>query len=59
MTIWFEHKFDLSIDKGLNSFKQSMKYNNFKRWFNSMKEELKSMMANILWDLDKLPQYSK
>lgn len=59
MTIWFEYKLDLSIDKGLNSFKQSMKYNNFKRWFNSMKEELKSMMANILWDLDELPQYSK
>lgn len=59
MTIWFAHKFDLSIDNGLNSFKQFMKYNNFKKWFDSMKEELKSMMANILWDLDELPQYSK
>jgi len=36
-----------------------MKSNNSKKWFDTMKEELRSMDDNKLWDLVELPKSAK
>jgi len=46
-----EHECDLSIDEDLVSFRQAMESNNSEKWFDAMKEELKSMDDNKVWDL--------
>ena len=59
MVYLLEHECDLSVDKDLVSFKQAMEYNNFEKWINAMKEELKSMDVNKVYDLVELPKGSK
>jgi len=54
-----KHECDLSIDENPVSFRQAMKSNNSKIWFDDMKQELKSMDDNKVWDLVKLPKGSK
>ncbi|WVZ16815.1 hypothetical protein V8G54_009797 [Vigna mungo] len=54
-----EHESDLSIDEDPLSFRQAMKSNNSENWLNAMKEELKSMDDNKVWDLVELPKGSK
>jgi len=41
-----KHECDLSIDEDLVSVKQAMESDNSEKWFNAMKEELKSMDDN-------------
>jgi len=53
-----EHECDLSIENDPISFKQAMNCENSEKWFNAMKEELKSMDDNNVWELVKLPQGS-
>ena len=54
------HEFDLSIDNDLVSFSQAIKGDNSAKWLDAMKEELKSMTDNEVWDnLVKLPKESK
>ncbi|WVZ07573.1 hypothetical protein V8G54_020919 [Vigna mungo] len=54
-----EHECDLSIDEDSVSFRQAMESNNSENWLNVMKEELKSMDDNKVWDLVELPKGSK
>lgn len=54
-----EHKCDLSIENDPISFKQAMNCENSEKWFNAMKEELKSMDDNNVWELVELPQGSQ
>jgi len=54
-----EHECDLSINEDPVSVKQAMESDNFEKWFNAMKEELKSMDDNQVWDLVELPENSK
>jgi len=54
-----EHECDLSIDEDPVSFKEAMECRNSEKWFNAMKEELKSMDDNKVWDLVVLPEGSK
>ena len=53
------HECDLSIDKDPISFKQAMECSNFEKWLNAIKEELKSMDDNKVWELVNLPEGSK
>lgn len=43
MVYSIEHKYDLNIDNDPNLFKQAMKCNYLEKWFNAMKEKLKSI----------------
>jgi len=54
-----EHECDLSIDEDPVSFRQTMESNNSERRFDAMKEELKSMDDNKVWDLVELPKGAK
>jgi len=54
-----EQKCDLSIDEDPVSFKQAIECSNSKKWFNAIKEELKSMDNDKIWDLVELPEGSK
>ena len=54
-----EHECDLSIDEDPVSVKQDMENDNSEKWFNAMKEELKSMDDNQVWDLVELPESYK
>ena len=54
-----EHECELSIDEDSVSFRQAMESDYSKKWLNEMKEELKSMDDNKVWDLVELPEGSK
>jgi len=49
----------LSIDEDPVSFRQAMESNYSEKWLNEMKEELKSMDDNKVWDLVEFPKGSK
>ncbi|KAA0055982.1 Retrovirus-related Pol polyprotein from transposon TNT 1-94 [Cucumis melo var. makuwa] len=52
------NQFDLSIDNDPISFSQAIKGDNSTKWLDAMKEELKSMNDNEVWDLVELPKES-
>ena len=54
-----ELEFHLSIDNDPVSFSQTIKGDNFTKWLDAMKKELKSMNDNEVWDLVELPKKSK
>ena len=54
-----DHESDLSMDNDLVSFKEAVESNNSKKWYNAMKEELKSMIDNNVWVMTELPEGSK
>ena len=54
-----EHESDLSIDNDPVSFKEAVESNNSEKWYNAMKEELKSMTDNNVWEMTELPKGSK
>ena len=54
-----EHESDLSIDNDPVSFDQAMSGENSDKWLMAMKEELKSMDDNNVWEMTELPKYSK
>ena len=51
-----ESKSDLSIDNDPVSFSQAMESENSVEWFDAMKDELKSMETNGVWELVELPE---
>lgn len=51
-----KHECDLSIDKGPVTFQQAIECSNSEKWIDAMKEELKSMSDNNVWDLVELPE---
>lgn len=48
----------ISVLKRILTFNQAMECDNSKKWCNAMKEELKSMHDNKVWDLVKLSEGS-
>ena len=54
-----EHESDLSMDNDPVSFKEAVESNNSEKWYNAMKEELKSMTDNNVWEMTELPKGSK
>ena len=54
-----EHESDLSIDNDPVSFDQAMSGENSDKWLMAMKEELKSMDDNNVWEMTELSKDSK
>ncbi|TYK26671.1 Retrovirus-related Pol polyprotein from transposon TNT 1-94 [Cucumis melo var. makuwa] len=54
-----QNQFDLSIDNDPVLFSQATKGDNSTKWLDAMKEELKSMNDNEVWNLVELPKESK
>jgi hypothetical protein len=54
-----DHGCDLGIDKDHVSFKKAMECYDSEKWLNAMKEELKSMDDNEVWELVELPNEKK
>jgi len=50
---------DLSIDNDPVSFSEAMNSDNFDKWLDAMKDELKSMTQNCVWDLVELSEGCK
>jgi len=50
-----ESENDLSIDDDPVSFSEAMNSDNSDKWLDAMKDELKSMAQNCVWDLVELP----
>ena len=54
-----ESDFDLGIQDDPVSFSQAMNNENGDKWLDAMKDELKSMKQNDVWDLVELPEGCK
>ena len=54
-----ESENDLSVDDDPISFSQAMDCDNADKWLDAMKDELKSMEHNGVWDLVELPEGCK
>ena len=54
-----ESENDLSIDNDPVSFSKAMNSDNSDKWLDAMKDELKSMAQNCVWDLVELPKGCK
>ena len=54
-----DSKNDLSIDNDPISFSKVINGDNFDKWLYAMKDELKSMAHNDVWDLMKFPEGCK
>jgi len=60
--MWFiiqDSKNGLDIDNDLVSFSEAINGDNSDKWLDAMKNELKSMAYNDVWDLMKLPKGCK
>ena len=47
---------DIGLEDDLVSFSQVKQCINSKKWINAMKDKMKSMKDNDVWDLVKLPK---
>lgn len=54
-----EHECDSSIYEDPVSLEQAVNSDNFDKWFDAKKEELKLIDDNKVWDLVELPKWSK
>ena len=50
---------ELILDDDPISFKEAMNNEHSSEWLNVMKDEMKSMNANEVWDLVEIPKGSK
>ena len=50
---------DLSIDNDLVSFLEAINGDNSNKWLDVMKDELKSMAHNDVWDIEELQEGCK
>ena len=53
-----ESDFDVGVKEDLVTFLQAIKSDDSNKWIDAMREELKSMSINKVWDLVELPQGS-
>ncbi|RVW65786.1 Retrovirus-related Pol polyprotein from transposon TNT 1-94 [Vitis vinifera] len=51
-----EHEFDIGLEDDPISVSQVKQSSNFEKWMESMKDEMKSMKNNGVWDLVELPE---
>ena len=56
MVYLHESDFDIGTSKDLISFSQAIKSVDSIKWMDTMKDEMKSMNQNKVWDLVKLPE---
>ena len=54
-----ESKFDLGIDNDPVSFSHAIESDNSTKWLDAVKEELKSIDHNEVWDLVEFPEGCK
>ncbi|CAD5168108.1 unnamed protein product [Musa acuminata subsp. malaccensis] len=54
-----ESDYDIGIKRDPLSFSQAIESNDSEKWYDAMKEELKSMVHNDVWDLVELPNDCK
>ena len=54
-----KHENDLSMNNDPVSFKEAVESNNSEKWYNAIKEELKSMTDNNVWVLTELSEGPK
>ncbi|CAD5192656.1 unnamed protein product, partial [Musa acuminata subsp. malaccensis] len=54
-----ESDYDIGIKRDPLSFLQAIESNDSEKWYDAMKEELKSMVQNDVWDLVELPNDCK
>ncbi|CAD5174224.1 unnamed protein product, partial [Musa acuminata subsp. malaccensis] len=54
-----ESDYDIGIKRDPLSFSQAIESNDSEKWYDAMKEELKSMVQNDIWDLVELPNDCK
>ena len=54
-----ESNYDIGIKRDPLSFSQAIESNDSEKWYDAMKEELKSMVQNDVWDLVELPNDCK
>jgi len=50
---------EVVLDDDPTSFKEAMKSKHSSEWFNAMKDEIKSMSTNDVWDLVEIPDGAK
>jgi hypothetical protein len=50
---------DIGMAEVPSSYKEAMKDENSSKWFDAMKDEIKSMDINKVWDLVKVPNGAK
>ena len=51
-----EHEFDMGLKDDLISFSQAKQSVDSLKWIEAMKDEMKSMKDNDVWDLVELPE---
>ena len=51
-----KHEFDTGLEDDSISFSQAKKSVNSQKWIEAMKDEMKSMKDNDVWDLVELPE---
>ncbi len=54
-----ESDFNIGINKDPVSFSQDIKSNESDKWLDAMKDDLKSIEQNKVWDLVEFPKASK
>ena len=59
MIMWFIYKSQKIIDNDPVSFSDAINVDNSDKWLDAMKDELKSMAQNNVWDLIELPEGCK
>ena len=56
MVYLHELESDLGIENDPVTFSQAMNDVNYNKWLEAMKDEIKSMVHNEVWDLVELPK---
>ena len=54
-----EHEFDMGLEDDLILVSQVKQNSDFEKWIEVMKDEMKSMKDNGVWDLGELPECVK
>jgi hypothetical protein len=55
----YEDTNDIGIETDPMSFKEAMKSRHLFEWLDAMKDEMKSMSTNDVWDLVEIPKGAK
>jgi hypothetical protein len=59
MVYMYEDTNDIWIETDPSSFKEAMKSQHSSEWLDAMKDEMKSMSTNDVWDLVEIPKGAK
>jgi hypothetical protein len=56
MVYMYEDTNGIGIETDPSSFKEAMKSRHSSEWLDAMKDEIKSMNTNVVWDLVEIPK---